>query len=275
MRISNSSWQVAAVLLSLVFTVLQLPSSAQDCATCPGAAKAVCESGFIPIFNGKDLTGWDGSAELWAVENGVIVGRTSDASPIPYNKFLVWKDGELEDFELKLEYRIEGGNSGVQIRSFLREGNDAEGKPLAHSVAGYQADFDAARGWAGAIYGEGFGGILAKRGEKVVLKAAEKAQADGAGQKRPAKPQTAREVESFGDAAALQALVRDKDWNELHITGQGNRIRCSVNGTLMSEITDERPEARAKGILAFQIHRGPAMKVEFRNVLLKRAGTNP
>lgn len=243
-----------AILLAGVF----VPCFAQQPA-CPDA-----ESGFVSLFNGQDLKGWDGPKELWSVENGVIAGRTSDANPLPYNKFLVWKDGELADFELRLDFRIESGNSGIQFRSFLREGKDAEGKPLAFSVSGYQADFDAARGWSGSCYGEGFGGVLAKRGEKAVLKGPQ------ASSTPPAKPgQLVREVTPIGDYNALKELIRDKDWNEFRIVAQGNHIQQFVNGKLMVEVIDERPEARAKGILALQVHRGPAMKVEFRNIRLK------
>lgn len=251
---------------------------AQELTPPPGTPDTRTDPGFVPVFNGQDLTGWDGDEGLWSVQDGAIVGQTSDTTPIAYNKFLVWADGELDDFELKLEYRIESGNSGIQVRSFLREGKDAEGKPLSHSVAGYQADLDAARGWTGANYGEGFGGVLAKRGESVVLRmaappappaaAAQPASAPPPAQ--PAKPQLAREVKVFGDGEALKAIIREKDWNEFHIIAQGNHIQHRVNGTLMCEVTDERPEARAKGILALQLHKGPAMKVEFRNIQLKR-----
>lgn len=248
--------------MALALACLVAPGFAQSPATPAG-------TDFVSIFNGHNLQGWDGTPELWSVQNGVIVGQTSDANPLPYNKFLVWKDGELEDFELKLEFRIDGGNSGIQFRSFLREGKDGAGKPLLHSVSGYQADFDAGRAWSGSCYGEGFGGVLAKRGEKVILKAPEAVQLAAAG--KPAKAgQLNREVAVIGDYNALKELIRDKDWNEFRIVAQGNHIQQFVNGTLMVDVSDQRPEARSKGILALQLHRGPAMKVEFRNLQLKK-----
>lgn len=253
---------LVAVTLAVALASLAAPAFAQS------PAPSASGDSFVSIFNGQDLKGWDGTPELWSVQNGVIVGQTSDANPLPYNKFLIWKDGELEDFELKLEFRIDGGNSGIQFRSVLREGKDGEGKPLLHSVSGYQADFDAGRAWTGSCYGEGFGGVLAKRGEKVVLKAPEAIQA-AAG--KPAKPgQLNRDVSAIGDYNALKELIRDKEWNEFRIIAQGNHIQQFVNGTLMVDVTDQRPEARSKGILALQLHRGPAMKVEFRNLQLKK-----
>lgn len=264
MRSSSLLRGTPAALTALAGLVFASSGFAQQPAPQPGCADCSKGAGFVSLFNGRDLAGWDGSPELWSVENGTIVGRTSEATNPPYNKFLVWKEGELADFELKLEFRIDAGNSGIQVRSFLREGNDAEGKPLAHSVSGYQADFDAARGWTGSCYGEGFGGVLAKRGEKAVLKAPQ-APAPTGGKPAP----LAREVTPVGDYNALKELIRDKDWNEFHIIAKGNRIQNFVNGTLMAEVIDERPEARAKGILALQLHRGPPMKVEFRNIQLK------
>ncbi len=207
---------------------------------------------FVSIFNGNDLTGWEGDEGLWTVEDGAITGRTTEAN-IPYNKFLIWQNGELDDFELKLEYRIEAGNSGIQYRSFLKEGNDKEGNPLAYSVGGYQADLDAERGWAGTNYGEGFGGILAKRGEKAVL-----------------GPEKAREVEVLGDPEALKEGIKENDWNAFHIIAKGNHLQQFINGKLMSDVVDNRPEARSAGILAFQLHRGAPMKVQFRDIQLKR-----
>ncbi len=208
---------------------------------------------FVSIFNGTDLTGWEGDAHLWSVEDGAITGKSTAENPLTYNKFLVWKNGEVDDFELKLEYRIESGNSGIQYRSFLNRGNDRDGKPKTFSVGGYQADLDAARGWAGTNYGEGFGGILAKRGEKARLVAAKE-----------------RAVEKLGDPAALQAKIKENDWNSFHIVARGNHLTQFINGTLMSEVIDERPNARASGILAFQLHVGAPMKVQFRDIQLKR-----
>ncbi|MFV1994865.1 MAG: family 16 glycoside hydrolase, partial [Verrucomicrobiales bacterium] len=204
--------------------------------------------GFIEIFNGEDLTGWEGDAGLWRVEDGLITGETSDADPIPYNKFLIWRDGEVDDFELKVQYRILSGNSGIQYRSF----------PLADTefaVGGYQADIDYENKHTGLNYGEKFRGMLARRGEKAEMTGGKKPEILG----------------STGDPDELASHIKTDDWNEYHIIARGDHLVQKINGVVMSELTDNDQAARRRaGLLAFQLHRGPAMKVQFRNIRLKR-----
>src|SRR6185295_7226305 len=102
-----------------------------------GVVAAAGEEGFKPIFDGKTLQGWDGNPKFWRVEEGTIVGQTTPQNPTPGNTFLVWRNGELDDFELRLEYRLHGGNSGVQVRSF--ENEKEWGKWV---IGGYQADIE-------------------------------------------------------------------------------------------------------------------------------------
>src|SRR5271155_4584712 len=85
--------------------------------------KSPSELGFQPIFNGKDLTGWDGSPELWSVKDGVITGQTTAEHPAKENTFLIWTNGQPGDFEMRCAFRIAANNevgfanSGVQYRS--------------------------------------------------------------------------------------------------------------------------------------------------------------
>ena len=97
---------------------------------------------FHPLFDGESLTGWEGDPERWTVEEGAIVGRTTREDPLERSTYLVWRGGEVRDFELVLEYRLRGGNSGVQFRS--REVG-------AHVVAGYQADLADRAGFSGGL----------------------------------------------------------------------------------------------------------------------------
>ncbi len=206
------------------------------------------ENDFISLFDGKTLEGWDGDESLWRVEGGVIVGETKADAPLTYNQFLLWKDGEVDDFELRLEYKIESGNSGVQIRSFMRGD-----KPYA--VGGYQADIDAGGAWVGACYGEAFRGILAKRGQKVTIN-------------EEGKPE---ETGTLGDPTELAKQVKSGEWNNYHIIARGNKIEIKVNGQTMSEVTDNDTDTRRRaGLLAFQLHVGKPMKVAFRNIRMKR-----
>jgi predicted dehydrogenase len=84
-----------------------------------------------PLFNGQDLSNWNvDTRELWSVRGNTIIGRHDG---LKYNDFLRTRE-EFEDFELKLEFRLTGGegNSGIQFRS--------EPMPGSHEVIGYQAD---------------------------------------------------------------------------------------------------------------------------------------
>src|SRR5687767_14612132 len=74
-------------------------------------------AGFKSLFNGNDLSGWDGNPKFWSVKDGLVTGQTTADNPTQGNTFLIWRDGTVEDFELRLSYRIVGGNSGIQYRS--------------------------------------------------------------------------------------------------------------------------------------------------------------
>lgn len=231
-----------------ILSLAALIALAQDKAPEPQQqAKAVTNDEFVSLFDGQTLKGWDGDPKLWRVEDGTITGETTPETKLTYNSFLKWTAGEVDDFELTAEYRIFGGNSGIQIRSF-----DSD-KPW--SIGGYQADIDAAGEWAGTNYGEKFRGVLAKRGQKTEI------GEDG-------KP---IEKGSLGDPAELAAAIKKEDWNTYRIVAQGNKIVCEINGKPMSEIVDNDTDTRHRaGLLAFQIHVGPPMKVQFRNIKLKR-----
>ncbi len=220
----------------------------------------------MPIFNGTDLTGWEGNPDLWSVRDGAITGITppDPANPgkgtIKHNTFIVWKAGTLRDFELTFKYRIEKGNSGVQYRS--RELDPGEFGPI---VGGYQADLEAGKTYSGILYEERGRGILAKRGEKTVIRTKEKDPAD------PKSKEFAVEVTgSVGDSDAIQAAIKDEEWNEYRIVAKGNHLQHFINGLQTVDVTDEDTAHAAKeGILALQIHQGPPMVVQFKDILLK------
>src|SRR4029453_9892871 len=204
------------------------------------------ETGFAPLFNGKDLSGWDGNPKFWSFRDGVITGQTTVESPTQGNTFLIWRNGTVEDFELRLSYRIVGGNSGIQYRS----------KDLGNwVVGGYQADFEAGKTYSGILYEEKGRGILAKRGEKTVIDSAGKVAVVGA----------------VGDPAELQAVIKHEDWNDYVIVAQGNHLVHKINGRVTADVTDDQADKRAmSGILALQLHAGPPMTVQFKEVRLKR-----
>jgi hypothetical protein len=213
------------------------------------------DDGFRPIFNGKDLTGWDGNPDFWRVEDSAITGQTTAEKPTKGNTFIIWRQGEsVDDFELKLEYKIVNGNSGVQYRSF-----EAGEKWV---VGGYQADIDSTDRYTGILYSERERQILCERGQKTTVGEDHKPKVTG----------------SLGDAKELQAKIKKEDWNEYHLIAQGNHFTHRINGVTMAEVVDEdrptfeagKPGRRANGILALQLHAGPSMKVQFRNIRLRR-----
>lgn len=196
------------------------------------------------LFNGKDLTGWAGKDGFWKVENGAIVGETTAKNPAKPNTFLVWEGGEVADFEFTATVRFKGNNSGVQYRSELVD-------PEHFALKGYQADLHPKPEFFGMMYGEKTGrGIIAQRFQRV------EAGAEG-------KPKVVAEI---GDKN--QQLV-DWEWNELRIVAVGNRMVHQVNGVNTMDLTDNHPEASAKGMLGLQLHAGPPMRVEFKDLKLR------
>ncbi|GIW94357.1 MAG: hypothetical protein KatS3mg110_2398 [Pirellulaceae bacterium] len=198
------------------------------------------------LFNGKDLSGWKGDTRYWSVQDGAITGKTTSEQPLRYNTFLVWEGGEVKNFELRLKYRIVNGNSGIQYRSELLD-------PERFIVGGYQADIDSSPRYSGIVYEERGRGILAERGQAVRI-----------------NPDGSKDViGTLGDRDALQAKIRNEDWNDYRIVAQGNHLRQYINGVLMSELIDEQQDkAAAAGILALQLHQGPPMVVQFKEIQL-------
>ncbi len=207
------------------------------------------------LFNGKDLSNWEGNEKLWSVQDGTITGKTGSEgdTKINHNTFLVWKGGNVSDFELTFKYRIEKGNSGVQYRSKLK--NPGAFGPV---VGGYQADFEAGTTYSGILYEEQGRGILAQRGQQTKITT----DADG---KKPKVEVTG----SVGDSKEIQASIKSEDWNDYKIVAKGNHLQHFINGKATVDVTDEHSGAAKEGILALQIHAGPAMVVQFKDLILK------
>ena len=212
------------------------------------------------LFNGKDLDGWEGNTKLWSVQDGAITGKTSNEgeAKIGHNTFLIWKGGTVGDFELRLSFRIDHGNSGIQYRS--RHVPPREGDPNRWVVSGYQAEVENTPGKVGFLYHEKGRGYLCNVGEKVEI------GADG-------KPKV---VGSLGDKEAIGKTYKKSDWNDYVIIAKGNRLVHYLNGVQTVEAVDNDPKgSAAKGILALQIHAGPPMVVEFKNIRLKQYDAAP
>jgi hypothetical protein len=239
-------------LLGILFLSQILPSSLSGNAADPNDKNVLTdEKGFVSIFNGKDLTGWDGDLRFWSVREGVIRGETTVEKAAPHNTFLIWRGGKPRDFVLKLRFHIRDGNSGVQYRS--QDMGD-------WIVAGYQGEVandrpDPGIG-TGFLYHERGRGELAYVGEFAVIDASGKRSVIG----------------KVGDANALKAAgyYKNDDWNQYTITARGNRLIHLVNGYQTVELIDnDAKKGAAEGILALQIHAGAPMLVEFKDIQLK------
>jgi hypothetical protein len=212
----------------------------------PVTSDAGAEADFVTLFNGSDLSGWTGDERIWSVEDGVITGRTTASGQLKANTFLRWAGGQPEDFELRLEFKLVGGNSGIYFHSEIRE----EGDPLV----GPQADFSADHRWTGVLMEYLLRDVLAERGERVEI--------DADGQRRV--------IGSVGDPAELLSKVRDEDWNEYWLYTRDGHTVLTINGAVMCEVFDRDPRRPGRGHLALQVHQGPPMQVQFRNIRMRQ-----
>jgi hypothetical protein len=211
--------------------------------------------GFVPIFDGKSLNGWDGDMQFWRAENGEIIGETTAEKVVKQNNFLIWRGGTVRDFELKLEFRINGTNSGVQYRSTELPN---VGKWV---LKGYQADIDFGGLYAGNIHDErrrgptSGGAVLSRRGQVTRV-------TDGP---------VFKIVGTIADPTLLRGVLNVNDWNRYHIIGRGSVLMQFINTQLMSIVLDEDSKNfSAEGVIGFQMHTGPPFKIQYRNVLLRK-----
>ncbi|GAB3316124.1 DUF1080 domain-containing protein [Larkinella ripae] len=229
--------------------------------------KSKSDKGFVSIFNGKNLDGWDADATYWRAENGVLVGEITPSTLLKTNNFIIWKGGQPADFELKGEFNItESGNSGINYRS-------EQLTDIPFALRGYQADIDGANRYTGQNYEERKRTTLAYRGQKTTIK-------PFTGQNTPEaiRANVSRNAwnglsvtGSLGSSDSLKTLIKNADWNTFHLIVKGNKLQHYINGVLMSEVTDDDTvNGAAKGLLGVQVHVGPPMKVQYRNLMLKQ-----
>lgn len=217
------------------------------CAKDEPASEVDIEPGFIRIFNGEDLSGWDGDPRFWSVENGAICGKTTLQNLTLSNTFLIWRGANLKNFVLKLKFRIHNGNSGIQYRS----------KDLGQwRVGGYQAEVENTPGKVGFLYDERGRGWMARVGELV--------EVDKDGTKHVVGKVTDR------NSLVKAGYYKKKDWNEYTMIARGNHLVHILNGYQTIEVFDNDTKARRmQGVLALQIHFGPPMTVEFKDIRIK------
>ena len=206
-------------------------------------ASVGCLAAERSLFNGTDLSGWEGAPGWWRVEDGAITSESTPEKPCKASNYLIWQGGAPKDFELSADFKLSAGkdsNSGIQIRSETRPNWD---------TYGYQADMTGDGGLVGFLYHHK-GGLIAGRGEDVSLDAEGK-----------------RVVKKLGDPAELLKVYKVADWNTYRIVCRGPLLELHINGVLMSRFTGKDDEGG--GIIALQMHQGPPMKVQFKNIVLK------
>jgi hypothetical protein len=257
---------VAALCVAgLQFTAAQQPP--QTAAPAPGGGRggfgglfpeAVPDDteGFVPIFDGKSLTGWEGDLTFWRAENGAIVGETTAEKPVKLNNFLIWRGETVKDFELKVEFRINGSNSGIQYRSI-------EAPSIGKFVLkGYQADLDFTENFVGNVHDER--GRSPSGEGHVVLSPRGQATRIGSGPKY-------KLLGRIADPMLLRGVMNVNGWNRYHIIARGPVLMQFLNSQLMSVAIDEdTANAKTEGVIGFQMHTGPPFKVEYRNVMYRK-----
>jgi 3-keto-disaccharide hydrolase len=195
------------------------------------------------LFNGKDLTGWDGNPESWSVVDGCITGVTTNEKRLPYNQFLIWRGGTVKNFELTAKIRQSGNNSGIQYRS-------KELKEVGPwSIGGYQCDVHPQPANNAMLYDERGRGIVAQNGQTVIID-------------RDGNKWLVKETEPV--------KVDVAEWNEYTVIARGNHLIHKLNGQVTVDVIDHQESQRElEGLLAIQIHQGPAMKVQVKDIVLK------
>jgi hypothetical protein len=209
------------------------------------------EPGFVSMFDGKSLAGWEGNPKYWRVADGVMTGEITPETIIKSNTFLIWQGTTPEDFELKVDYRIStGGNSGINYRSVVVP--DAVTPANKFAMRGYQCDIDGKNLYTGNNYEEKGRLFLAQRGDVTHV----------TGARIPIV------LSRVGDNKDLAGLLTD-GWNSIHLIVRRNVLIHNINGRLMSVTIDDDPARARTGLIGVQVHVGPPMTIEYRNWRIK------
>lgn len=248
---------LAMLSVGLIFSSCGSPEAKQE----PQKEATQDTAGFVPLFDGTTLKGWQGDTAVWHVTDGAIVGQvTASSTPLKTNTFLIWSVSKPSDFELKGEYEISSeGNSGIQYRS-----EEVAGVPFG--LKGYQFDIDGANTYTGQNYEERARSIIAFRGQKVILPPVTEPIAALA---KNNIWSASKVTDSLGSADSLKALIHT-GWNTFDIVAKGNHLQHYINGVLMCDVTDnDTTNRKGSGVIGLQMHAGHIMRVAFRNLMFK------
>ena len=215
------------------------------------------EVGFLQLFNGRDLTGWDGEPGFWSVKDGTIVAQVSPGVQVKNHSYLIWQGGKVRDFELHVKLRSTVGNSGIDYRAGPVL-TDRNGEELKWTIRGYQSDI--AKGWMGSLYNWGKPG--AQPGQFIVV------SGDG---------NVTKSVASVVDKDVLykSGYYKPQQWNEFTVIARGSHILHRINGYPVVEFIDNSRDTRRQGVLGLQVHsgRGPFLN-EFKEIRIRKFKTN-
>jgi hypothetical protein len=236
--------------------------------------------GWVSMFDGSTLNGWDGDKAYWHVVDGAITVESTCEKPTG-TIYLVWQGGEAADFEMKVEMKGTGAqvNSGVQYRGAIQEprpaggGGAGRGRPQTAcpsgqprgtppdqagqakwNMLGAQFDFDGQNRYSGQYYEQATGrGIIAWRGQVV----------------RTEDGKSPRLLATLGDKDELGGHVKVDDWNQFHIIARGTQMTHIINGHVMAILIDDDPtKFRKTGLIGFEIE--GTGKIAIRNIWLKK-----
>ena len=230
-----------------------------------GCQNKKTDDGFVSIFDGKSLDGWKGDSTYWSVQDGILTGEITPETILSRNTFIIWQNGAPENFELKLEYRISAdGNSGINYRS-----EEIPNTPFA--LKGYQFDIDGKNNYTGQNYEERGRTTLAYQGQTVVLNTLPDSLSSlPVSDLVKNNAWTKAEITELANVTELKSNIKNNDWNSCHFVVNGNNMKHFVNGILFSDVTDnDTVHGKKSGLIGVQVHVGPPMKVEFRNIRLK------
>lgn len=211
---------------------------------------------FTPLFDGQTLDGWAGEEKYWRVEDGVLIGETTKEVTTKNNTFLVYNNKEFGDFELRFSYRVTGGNSGIQYRSEVMK---------KWVVKGLQADFEdkmheGKDKFSGMFFEENGRMFMGQRGDVVIVRSNEDS---------PNKPKIEK-IATVGTNEDLEKHIKRDDWNEYTIVAKGNVFMHIINGHVMSVgIDEDKLNAKESGVLAWQLHAGPPLKIEMKDIRIR------
>ncbi|MEP3482460.1 MAG: sulfatase-like hydrolase/transferase [Fuerstiella sp.] len=221
----------------------------------PAAAAALVSphgrDGFANLFNGRNLQQWDGDKKYWSVKDGAITGVTDGS--LKKNRFLTWKLGTVQNFDLRIKVKVSGGgNSGLQYRgtSVPDIGIDKGADAALDIVHGYQCDVVADNSkYNGMLYEEKGRRILSHAGEKVIV--------DPQGRPWVVGQMPVKEFAS-------------DEWHDYRVLVQGNHHQHWIDGHMTADLVDLDEKGRKlEGVLAVQVHVGPAMTIQYKDIKMK------